>query len=138
MWKRVLVWLIEVWAEALLLALIMMTKLAHDSYEHASIRDVLIFSVAIMYMFFFTGYLLTTALFRFLWKVQTIWSYPMIAVLLFSAHFEILNLGMGGAFDPKDRLIVRIAGACITFSCTYFGSYVLQQSNHTRMVVSEN
>jgi hypothetical protein len=115
----------------------MMAKFGQQWHEHASPKDVLAFGAAIMLMFCVTGYLLTTVLFRSLWRGRATWSYPVIAVALFSVHFEILNLGLGGAFDPPDRVLVRTAGAAITFVCTYVGSTLLQQVDSARMAASE-
>jgi hypothetical protein len=137
-WKKPAVWFVETCAVAFLLSFIMMTKFGHDWHQRASVGDVFAFSGAVLFMFFMTGYLLTTVLFRSFWKAQATWSYPVIAVVLFSSHFEILSLGVGGAFDPADRLLVRVAGACLTFSCTYLGSYFLQQPNPARMVAIES
>ena len=123
--KRLAVWLLETSVEALLLGLLLIALFGYD--QHASGKDLLILASGIVFMFIATGYLLSTALLRAFWRGQTLWSYPATATVLFSVHFEILNVGIGGAFDPVRRLRIRVAGACIAFACTLIGSYLLQK-----------
>jgi hypothetical protein len=59
-----------------------------------------------------TGYLLTTAISRAVWKGRTLWLYSTLAVVLFILHFELLNVGIGCAFAPIDRLRIILAGIC--------------------------
>jgi hypothetical protein len=74
-----------------------------------------------------TGYLLSTAVVRALWRGQTLWSYPAVAAVLFFIHFEIMNFGVGGAYEPKDRLRIRVAGALIVIACTFVGTLLLRR-----------
>jgi ABC-type Mn2+/Zn2+ transport system permease subunit len=123
--KRLCVWFVETVTEALLLGIVLALLLGHD--QNAFIKDVLIYSSAIGLLFFTTGYLLSTVLVRAFWRGQTVWSYPAIATVLFLIHFEIMNVGVGGAFEPKDRLPIRVAGTCIAFICTSLGTLALRR-----------
>jgi hypothetical protein len=105
-------------------ALLLIVLFGHDSHEFG--KDLLIFATSVAFMFFSSGYLLSTAIFRGVWRGQRLWSYPAVAALLFSVHFEILNVGVGGAFAPPDRLRIRVAGACIVFACTFVGGCLLR------------
>lgn len=122
--KRLVVWLVEVAIEALSLGLFLVVIFGHD--PHSLGKDVLFFAVAIAWMFFMTGYLLTTAISRVLWKHSRLWTYPVLAMALFLIHFEILSAGVGGAFAPSDRLRIRLAGAFIVFACTFAGSWAIR------------
>ncbi len=97
--------------------------LGHD--QHAFLKDLLIYSSGIVLLFFTTGYFLTTMLARTLWRGQTLWSYSGVAAALFLIHFEVMNVGLGGAFEPSDRLRVRVLGTCIVLACTLAGSLAL-------------
>ena len=123
--KRLCVWFVETVTEALLLGIVLAVLLGHD--QNAFVKDVLIYSTAISYMFLVTGYLLSTAVVRALWRGQTLWSYPAIATALFFIHFEIMNVGVEGAFHPKDRLPICVAGACITVASTLAGTLILRK-----------
>ncbi len=125
MMKRIAVWFIETASEVLLLGLVLTLLLGHD--QHAFSKDVLIYSSGICLLFFSTGYLLTTGIVRSVWKGRRSWLYPAVAVVLFFAHFEIMNFGVRGAFEPSTRLRVRVAGACIVFICTLVGSLALRR-----------
>jgi hypothetical protein len=122
--KRAAVWFIEVLSEVLLLALVLTLLLGHD--RHAFLKELLIYSAGVTLLFFTTGYLFTTLLLRLFWKGRTLWSCPAIAVVLFLIHFEIMNVGLGGAFEPPTRLLVRVVGTCIAFTCTMTGSFILR------------
>jgi hypothetical protein len=57
------------------------------------IHDLLALSVAVAFMFFMTGYLLTTVIFRAVWNGRKLWSYSVISAALFLIHFR----------NPKSR-----------------------------------
>ena len=122
--KRLTVWLVEVALEAVLLGSFLVAIFGHD--RHSLGKDLLISAVAITWMFFVTGYLLTTALSRFFWKLPRLWPYSAFAAVLFLIHFEFLNVGVGGAFAPSDRLRIRVAGILIVLACTLGGSLVIR------------
>lgn len=123
--KRLVVWLLETSCEVLLLSLFLIFY--HGSDQHASAKDVLVLAASTAFMFFTTGYLLTTALFRAFWRSQRLWFYSAIATTLFLFHFEILNVVAGGVFESPERLWIRVAGACIVLACTLAGSYALRK-----------
>ena len=123
--KRLCVWFVETVTEALLLGIVLAVLLRHD--QNALIKDVLIYASGVGLLFFTSGYLLSTVLVRALWRGLTLWSYPAIATVLFLIHFEIMNVGVGGAFEPKDRLPIRVVGACIAFASTLAGTFVVRK-----------
>ena len=125
MMKRIAVWLIETVSEVLLLGLVLALLLGHD--QHAFLKDVLIYSSGVSLLFFSTGFLLTTIIARAVWKTPKPWLYPVIATALFLIHFELMNMGVRGAFEPPTRLRVLIAGACIVFACTFAGTIALRR-----------
>ena len=128
--KRIVVWLIETCLEVLLLGVVLTLLLGHD--QHAFLKDVLIYSSGIGLLFFSTGYLLTTIVARAAWKAPKLWLYSAVATALFFIHFEIMNLGVRGAFEPPTRIRVRVAGACIVFACTFVGTLALRRWNAVR------
>ena len=121
--KRLFVWFIETALEVLLLGVVLAVLLGHD--HNAFIKDAMIYSSGITLLFFTTGYLLSTIVVRALWKGQILWLYPVAATVLFFIHFEIMNVGVGGAFQPSDRFRVRVAGAFIVLACTFAGTAAL-------------
>ena len=123
--KRITVWFIETCLEILLLGLVLTLLLGHD--QHAFVKDVFIYSAGISLLFFSTGYLLTTVIVRAVWKGRRSWLYPAVATALYFIHFEIMNFGVRGAFEPSTRLHVRVFGACIVFACTLAGTLVLRR-----------
>ena len=127
--KRLAVWFFEIVFEALLIGLLLIGTYGYD--KHAFGKDLLIYAVAVLYMFFLAGYILSTAVSRAVWRGRKLWPYPAIGMILFLIHFEIMNIGIGGAFAPSDRLRIRAAGACIVFICTFAGSVVLRSWGKT-------
>lgn len=123
--KRLLIWLVEALFEALLLGSVLASLLGHD--EHEYLKDAFIYASCISIMFFTTGYLLTTLLSRMFWKIRQWWSYPLMAAGLFLIHFQIMSVGLGGAFDPRDRGRIRAVGMCIALLCTTGGSFILRK-----------
>lgn len=129
--KRLAIWLMEVGLQAVLLGLLLIGLYGHDKFRFG--RDLLVYTDSILVMFFLTGYLLTTAILRVLWKGRTFWLYPVIAMALFLFHFELLNLGIGGAFAPPDRTRVLLAGMCAAAITTLCGTLVLQRWRAERL-----
>jgi hypothetical protein len=127
--KRLSVWALETALQALLLSLVLIGLFGYDSHEFG--KTLLICTTWIVIMFFSTGYLFSTVLFRAFWRGRGLWLYSAIATLLFLIHFEILNVGVGvgGAFNPPERLRIRAAGVCIVFACTFVGSYFLRKGS---------
>jgi hypothetical protein len=119
------VWLVETLCEILLLSLSVIALLGLHEYSFG--QDLKLYIFAIAFFMFMTGYLLTTLLARTLWRVRRIWSYPLAAAVLFLFHFQIMNLGMGGEWEPAISIRIRVAGACIVFACTLAGSFVLRK-----------
>lgn len=129
--RRWVVWALETISEILLVSLFLVTLFGYD--PHAIGGHEFPFVVAAVCWFSFaTGYLLTTLIFRTFWRGRTLWSYPAIASSLFFIHFEILNSAAGGIYDPSRRIWILIAGVCIVFTCTLFGSFLLRRMGSPR------
>jgi len=130
--KRFLVWLVESLSEAILTGTLLLI-ISHFQFAGEDLRDervsrgLLVMSSAVAMMFFVTGYLLTTIIARLFLKPEKILLYPSIAAALYLIHFEILSIGVGGAFEPWERWIFRIVGPCIAFTCTLGGNLMLSK-----------
>jgi len=123
--KRLATWLLETVLEALLLSVVLLSLSGYT--RGALLKDLATGFVWITTMFFSTGYLFTTVIARAVWRRGRIWGYPVIALALFFVHFEILNHAIGGIFNPHDRVVIRIAGACIVLACTFAGTLALRR-----------
>jgi len=133
--KRLAVWFVETFAQVLLLGFVLTVLLGHD--QHAFFKDLSIYSSGIVLLFFTTGYLLSTMVARAVWRGRTLWSYLAIATVLFFIHFEIMNAGLGGAFEPSARGRIRPAGAFIAFACTLAGTFALRKWSPARSQLAE-
>jgi hypothetical protein len=123
--KRLAVWSIEISLQAILLGLLLIGLYGHDQYTFG--RGLLIYADSTLVMFFTTGYLLTTAISRTFWKARKLLPYSVIAMTLFILHFELLNIGIGGAFAPPDRVRVIVVGSCAALLTTLAGTSVLRR-----------
>ena len=123
--KRLTIWAAEIISQAVLVGLLLIGLFGYE--QHAFGKDLLGFAGLILIMFFMTGYLATTAIARAVWWGRRPWLYSVIATALFLIHFEVLNISVGGAYEPRDRVRIRIAGACIAFLSTLAGTAVLQR-----------
>jgi hypothetical protein len=124
--KRLLRWLAEIVSQALLLALLLAGLFGHDQFSFG--RGVLIYAGWIFIMFCVTGYALTTAIARGVWTGESSKFYPILSTVLFVLHFELLNVGIGGAFAPPDRRMVVIVGAITAFVTTLAGTLLARKS----------
>jgi hypothetical protein len=138
--KRFLIWLVESSSEAVLTGTLLLI-VAHIEFRgqnlrnHRPVHDLLAMSVAVTMMFFSTGYLLTTIIGRLFLKPERKLLYPSIASTLYVIHFEILSVATGGAFEPWERWIIRVVGACIAFTCTLGGNQILSKWKPSSAVV---
>jgi hypothetical protein len=123
--KQLAIWLLETVFEALLLGVLLVCLVGDNQHQYA--KDLSVSFVWIGTMFFSTGYLFTTAIARAVWRGSTVRLYPVVAVVLFLIHFEVLNYSAGGIFDLRMRLAIRIAGMCIVLACTFVGTQLLRR-----------
>jgi hypothetical protein len=123
--KRLAIWAAEIISQAVLIGLLLIGLFGYD--QHAFGKDLLGYAGLILIMFFLTGYLATTAIARAVWRWRRPWLYSVIASALFLIHFEVLSISVGGAYPPRDRVRIRMAGACIAFLSTLAGTAVLQR-----------
>ena len=123
--KRLTIWLLETSCEATLLGFVMVVLFGYDRQHFAG--GAFIYAIAITMFFLTTGYVVTTALLRTFWNRKSLWQYSTIATGLFLLHFEIMNFGVGGAFEPRDRYRILAMGLCITFVCTLAGTLALRK-----------
>jgi hypothetical protein len=129
--QRVTAWISEALVQAVAIAVLLVALYGHDRFGY--VRAVGVFAVSIFMMFCISGYLLTTAVARLFWKSTRVWQYPAVAMLLFVFHFELMNIGVGGAFDPHDRHIVVVVGAWIAFSTAWMGTVALRRWSGKRI-----
>jgi hypothetical protein len=123
--KRLAVWFLEMALQAVMLGLFLIASSGYD--EHAFGKDLLFFFNIIPLLLCTAGFLLCTGIILAAWISLASWSYPTIAAALFLIHFEVLNIGVGGAFEPPDRLRIRVAGVCLAFGCTFVGGWLLRE-----------
>jgi hypothetical protein len=133
--KRLAVWCVETSSEVVLLGFVLSVLLGYD--QHAFFKDLSIYSSGIILLFVTTGYLFSTIVVRAVWRGRTLWSYSAIATVLFFIHFEIMNVGLNGAFEPSPRVRIRAAGACIVFGCTAAGTFALRKWAPARSKLAE-
>lgn len=122
--KRLIVWFVETFFEAMLLGLALAGLFGYN--QHALARSLGLYVSGILLLSFTTGYLLTTAIARGAWKGQRWWSYSAIAVALFFLHSQIFFVVSGGSTLPE-KLSMQISGACIVFACTLAGTLALRR-----------
>jgi hypothetical protein len=122
--KRLAVWLLETTCETLLMGLFMTVFFGFD--RHAFGMALLFYASAVALMSYTTGYLLTTAILRAVWKSQRLWLYPIVSTVPFFIHSQIFFVDSGGS-TPSEKLAIRAAGACIVFACTLAGTFALQK-----------
>lgn len=123
--KRLAIWLFEMALQALMLGLFFIAS--HWPDEDAFGKDLLFFFQTAILLFFTTGYVFSTAILRAIWKDRGVWWRPTITAALFLVHFEILNVRAGGAFEPSERLRLRVAGPCIALASALIGGWLLRK-----------
>jgi hypothetical protein len=127
-WKRLAVWAVELIAQSVLL-IVPLFLIVRPSGS-TTIGGGLALSLAILLYFCLTGYVLTTAISRFCWDKQQIWSYPAFNALLFWVHFEIYYHLFGGEILTRHyRALLVGCGMGITFLISMLGSSVLKHWN---------
>lgn len=121
--KRSFVWLVEILAEVVLLALFILIW-----YPPGASGFVPAFGVAVYWIIriaVITAYILTTLVSRLVWKRQQALWYPLVAATLYIIHAQIFY-EIAGGLEISDRFLLLTAGTCIVFVCTFVGSYVLR------------
>src|SRR5258708_28161445 len=132
--KRLIVWFVETFCEAMLLGLALIGLFGYD--QNAFGKSLGLYVSGILVLSFTTGYVLTTAIARGAWKGQRWWSYSVIAVVLFLVHSQIFFVVSGGSTRPE-KLSMQIAGACIVFACTLAGTFALRKWAPARSKLAE-
>ncbi len=122
--KRLVVWLLERFIEALLLGIacgyLWGVKFSGDFWQGA---------VLVAFMLFVSGYYVTTAVCGVVWRSQKPWLYPAIAAALLVIHTRIFLTGVDPPFTPATRahwLPFAVIGACIVFGCSFAGGRALK------------
>ena len=123
--KRLTIWLVETIAIVVLLGLGWWLVVDQDQARGIS-RDILLAITWIGLFAFSTGYLLTTAISRTIWKDLRLWSYPLIAVALFFIHSQICFITFG-TLNEAQRLALQIPGSLTVFACTFAGGLGLRR-----------
>jgi hypothetical protein len=134
--KRLIVWAIETVIEAVLVGQSLgwlSTPFHAFAFPPVTMHDLFLGAIFVGVMFFVTGYLLTTLIGRLLMGKHL--SYPVVAIVLFLIHFEIMSVSMGGAFEPPMRMRVLLFGMLITSVVTAAGSLTLRKWEKSEEVV---
>jgi len=127
-WKRLVVWAMELIGQLVLLvgALFLIVRPSGNT----TIGGIVTLSLAILFYFCLTGYVLTTAISRVCWNSRRIWSYPSFNALLFWVHFEILNqLFSRQILTKHSRALFVACGMGIAFLTSLLGSSVLKHQS---------
>jgi len=130
--KRVLVWVLEVLAEALLLGTLL-GVLLFPNIVHL-IPGLWALGLAVGVVLFLHGYYLTRALVGVAWRSRRPWLYPAIAASLFVAHMHFAVIRLKPDMTPVARGTeppFLAGGACIVFACAFAGNWLLRKWTHT-------
>jgi hypothetical protein len=122
--KRLSVWFIETCFEVLLLGLALLAMFGYDKGAFA--KGLGFYVSALALLSFTTGYLFTTVVARIAWRSQKLWSYSVVATILFIVHSQIFFVISGGSTQYR-KLSMQFAGSCIVFACTFIGSVALRK-----------
>lgn len=135
--KRLLVWLLETASQAVLVGWVIVALLLPQqireapSFHPVTLREVagvfVAFPLAVFFMFLTSCYVFTTAAVRALWPFHNRWPYSVVAVVLFLIHFEIVNVLLGGAFEPSVRTPLLLSGLVIALLTTAIGTRTLRK-----------
>jgi hypothetical protein len=137
--KRLIVWLLETSCEALVLSgflLALGLQWVQSRPFHESLAsDFLVFLLGTVGVFMpYSGFLLSTAIFRVFSGSRRLWVYPAIAAALFVVHLRLLGIVLDGyrgmaSWKTAWPLVAELnaGGACIVFGCTYAGNLLLRK-----------
>lgn len=129
--KRLTIWLLETACVTLLLSfLLMILAWVEETGPFVSrlglAHDMLIALAMAAIFMVNTGYVLTTAVSRIVWRSHSFWAYPAVAAVLFLAHLQYLFREASGQ-SSSERLAIRVGGACVVVACTLVGSWLLRK-----------
>jgi hypothetical protein len=126
--RRMTVWLCETLCQTLLFGgVFVVMAIPYGRSQYGFVPDLLLASSLTAFVMLTTGYLLTTAVFRAFFKGRGLQFYPIIAVVLFLTHLQMLFREIS-EFTPPQKLALRGIGAFIVFACTFVGSRFLRMS----------
>jgi hypothetical protein len=123
--KRLTIWLVETALAVFLLGAGWFLYVGHDKTRGIG-KDLLLSVIWIGLFSFSTGYLLTTAVSRALWRDLRPWSYPIIATALFLVHSQICFV-IFDSLGEAQRLVFQVPGGLTVFACTIVGGIVLRR-----------
>ncbi|MGE0887064.1 MAG: hypothetical protein AB7P14_26375 [Blastocatellales bacterium] len=129
--KRLAVWLIETAVEAVLLSLFTVVWWGYsDPVNRGFLFQLFIWAWGIFTIFMLgSGYLLTTAILRVFWKSERLWTYSAASAALVLLHLQIFSLLTGNEWLAGGELGIQVASACIVFTCTFIGGWILQKES---------
>jgi len=118
-------WLVEMFAEALSFSIVAIV-MSHAGFP--TVRDIAALTVAALTCFGISGYVITTLVMRLALHGRWPHRYPVIASLLFLAHFEVMNLLVpGGLLGNRNRLVFRVIGSGVVLVVATAISLVLER-----------
>jgi len=119
-------WLLEMFVEAILFLLII--KVIGHIDGTITIRDVTVLLLMTFSFLALSGYAETTWAIRLFVRERWLRFYPIIAVLLFLAHFEVMNLIVrGGVMDAHGRFELRVLGSGVVLVVTTATTLTLER-----------
>jgi hypothetical protein len=127
--KRLAVWLLERFVEALFLGLLFGYLMRLPLFS-SLLRDFWRLALIVAVILFMHGYYVTTALFGVVWRSRKSWLYPAIAAALLVLHTRLIFWRAGSDFTRETRameLPFAVMGACIVFACSFAGGRVLDK-----------
>ena len=130
--KRLLVWVLEVLAEAFLLGTLLGALLFPNFFN--LISGVWALALAVAAVLVLHGYYLTRALFGVVWRSQIPWLYPAIAAALFVTHMHIAIVRSKRDLTPfaqATEFPCLVGGACIVFAGAFAGNWALRKWTRT-------
>jgi hypothetical protein len=124
---RLAVWLIEIIIQVFAFCLLILW-IGHED-RPIGLSDIVVGCYVVLYIFGLSGYLITTLLVRVFLTGQNPWLPSIWLTALFLIHFEVLNrlILPGGVAGLRDRTVIRLIGACITFLTTFAGPIALRR-----------
>lgn len=125
--KRLVVWLLEILVEGFLLGCLLGALTLPNFIS--LLPGAWVLGLAVSVVLFLNGYYVTKALFGLMWKGQKSLLYPAIAATLFVLHMYIFYLRAKPDMSGLPRVILpfQIGGACIVFACTFVSGWFLRK-----------
>jgi hypothetical protein len=129
------VWVIEVISETVILTLSLgliwsVKGYYSDFWSPRYSTELLAIGSFMVAGMFSSGFLLTTAILRVVWRSQRLWDFSTAMAILSIAHLQILLMMMREPNRGPDTLTglkIQAASAVIVFACTFTGGWFIRK-----------